>query len=102
MKRVENTGANLNHGQKTELLRRWFTESEKSKEANSEKYHWEEDQPVAEWLDDQLKVSFFTSKFHYSSVPNRRRATFIGFRSIFHRLRTYLGAYVYQFLANLF
>jgi len=58
MKRIENTGANLNHGQKTELLRRWFTESEKSKEeANSEKYHWEEDQPVAEWLNDQLKAA---------------------------------------------
>ena len=58
MGRIENTGANLNHGQKTELLRRWFTENEKSKEPNSEKYHWEEDQPVAEWLENQIKVSF--------------------------------------------
>jgi len=56
MGRIENTGANLNHGQKTELLRRWFTENEKSKEPNSEKYHWEEDQPVAEWLENQIKV----------------------------------------------
>lgn len=56
MSRIENTGANLNHGQKTELLRRWFTENEKSKEPNSEKYHWEEDQPVAEWLENQIKV----------------------------------------------
>ena len=58
MSRIENTGANLNHGQKTELLRRWFTENEKSKEPNSEKYHWEEDQPVAEWLENQIKVRF--------------------------------------------
>lgn len=57
MGRIENTGANLNYGQKTELLRRWFTENEKSKEPNSEKYHWEEDKPVAEWLDNQIKVS---------------------------------------------
>jgi len=56
MGRIENTGANLNHGQKTELLRRWFTENEKSKEPNSDKYHWEEDQPVAEWLENQIKV----------------------------------------------
>ena len=58
MGRIEKTGANLSHGQKTELLRRWFTENEKSKEPNSEKYHWEEDQPVAEWLENQIKVSF--------------------------------------------
>merc|ERR1712008_622497 len=30
--------------------------NEKNKEPNSEKYHWEEDQPVAEWLENQIKV----------------------------------------------
>ena len=66
MSRIENTGANLNHGQKTELLRRWFTENEKSKEPNSEKYHWEEDQPVAEWLENQIKVSFDKILFFFA------------------------------------
>ena len=65
MKRVENTGANLNHGQKTELLRRWFTESEKSKEANSEKYHWEEDQPHSlESQEDSLVPPFTPPPVH--------------------------------------
>ena len=59
MSRIENTGANLNQGQKTELLRRWFTESEKSNEPNAEKHHWEEDKPVAEWLEKQIKASIF-------------------------------------------
>ena len=54
MSRIENTGANLNQGQKTELLRRWFTESEKP---NAEKHHWEEDKAVAEWLEKQIKAS---------------------------------------------
>ena len=29
MTKIEKTGSVLNHGQKTELLRRWFTESVK-------------------------------------------------------------------------
>merc|ERR1711997_338313 len=33
--------------------RRWFTESEKP---NAEKHHWEEDKPVAEWLEKQIKA----------------------------------------------
>ena len=52
MRRIEKTGAALNQGQKTELLRRWFTEHERSKEG--EKFRWENDKPVAEWLEMQI------------------------------------------------
>ena len=55
MSRIENTGSNLNHGQKTELIRRWFTENQKSKEESLEKFVWEDDKPVAEWLESQIK-----------------------------------------------
>lgn len=55
MSKIEKTGANLSHGQKTELLRRWFTESERASRVTAEKYRWEDDKPVAEWLRRQLK-----------------------------------------------
>nr|APH81346.1 ACC [Paracyclopina nana] len=54
MSKIEKTGANLNHGQKTELLRRWFTESERAK-FSTDKFTWDDDKPVAEWLRKQLK-----------------------------------------------
>jgi len=49
MTKIEKTGSVLNHGQKTELLRRWFTESVKGQ------HSWEQDQAVAEWLKHQFK-----------------------------------------------
>merc|ERR550532_3516129 len=49
MTKIEKTGSVLNHGQKTELLRRWFTESVKGQ------HSWEQDQAVAEWLKNQFK-----------------------------------------------
>ena len=49
MSKIEETGASLNHGQKTELLRRWFAES------HQDKYTWQDDKAVAEWLNSQLE-----------------------------------------------
>ncbi len=54
MRRIEKTGASLNQGQKTELLRRWFTEHQRTnKEAKLAR--WEDDKPVAQWLDQLIK-----------------------------------------------
>lgn len=46
IERIGKTGASLNHGQTTELIRRWFTESQRE-------HRWEDDKPVALWLDSQ-------------------------------------------------
>ena len=62
-RQIEKTGANLNQGQKTELLRRWFTENERSKEATADKHGWEEDKPVAEWLAKQVKADHDACQF---------------------------------------
>lgn len=55
--KIQKTQSSLNYGQKTELLRRWFTEGELQKDSNMEKFLWEQDRPVAEWLDKQLRSS---------------------------------------------
>ena len=51
MGKIESTGASLNQGQKTELLRRWFAEDADQQD----KYTWQDDKAVAEWLAKQIK-----------------------------------------------
>ena len=52
MNKIESTGASLNQGQKTELLRRWFAEEEGDQQ---DKYTWQDDQAVAKWLAKQIQ-----------------------------------------------
>ena len=49
MAKIESTGASLNQGQKTELLRRWFADCQQ------DKYTWQDDKAVAEWLAKQIQ-----------------------------------------------
>ncbi len=57
MKKIDKTKSNLSHGQKHQLIRRWFMDHEIKKPSNVEKFSWESDKAVAEWMSEQLASS---------------------------------------------
>lgn len=83
MTRIEKTGATLNHGQKTELMRRWFRESA----ASGENYHFDlEDKPVAEWLLEQLKDETANQVVKDNLKVMREESIMYNFRGLLGRM----------------